>query len=263
MQRLFEKGRSLTIGRSLTFILVLQIAVAGFLLMTDIGARWRFDTASEEPSIDTPVSPGDQVRRYEPTRLRPNYSDPGSRPNIDLPDDLPPRLEFTLGKDPDFGEMLIMHGQIASGDAERFSAYLESLEAPPDGVAINSPGGVVREALQIGRLIRDQGLDTRIVPGTACLSSCPYVLAGGVERRVSLASSVGLHQHYYDTPGYLPVFLAVEGIQRGQGKTMRHLIEMGIDPGVMIYSLTTPPNDIYLLVESELIESRMATEVTN
>lgn len=61
----------------------------------------------------------------------------------------------------------------------------------------------------------------------------------------------------------MPVVLAVEGIQRGQGKTMRHLIEMGIDPGVMIHSLTTPPNDIYLLVESELVESRMATEVTN
>jgi hypothetical protein len=42
---------------------------------------------------------------------------------------------------------------------------------------------------------------------------------------------------------------------------MAHLIEMGIDPGVMIHSLTTPPNDIYVLVEGELIESRMATQI--
>lgn len=108
-----------------------------------------------------------------------------------------------------------------------------------------------------------QGLDTRIVPGTACHSSCPYVLAGG--RRASHFSGwisrppPTLIRHAKS----MPVVLAVEGIQRGQGKTMRHLIEMGIDPGVMIHSLTTPPNDIYLLVESELIESRMATEVTN
>jgi hypothetical protein len=61
----------------------------------------------------------------------------------------------------------------------------------------------------------------------------------------------------------MPVFLAVEGIQRGQGRTMQHLIEMGVDPGVMIHSLTTPPNDIYVLVENELLESRMATEVTD
>jgi len=95
-----------------------------------------------------------------------------------------------------------------------------------------------------------------------CLSSCPYVIAGGVERRVSLAGAVGLHQHYYEAPGYMPVFFAVEDIQFSQGETMGYLIEMGIDPGVMVHGLKTPPNDIYVLVESELLESRMATEVT-
>ncbi len=59
----------------------------------------------------------------------------------------------------------------------------------------------------------------------------------------------------------MPVFMAVEGIQHGQGNTMRHLIEMGVDPGLMIYSLATPPNDIYFLVESELIESQLATAI--
>lgn len=263
MERLIEKGRTLTIGTGLKFILLLQVAIASFLLMTDISARWRFTTSSDEPAIDTPVSPGDQVRRYDPTRARPNFSDPGSRPDIDLADDLAPRLEFTLRDDPDYGEVLVMHGQIAGGDAERFDAYLSSLDAPLGGVAINSPGGIVDEALQIGTLIRDQGLDTHILPNMACLSSCPYVLAGGVERRVSLAGAVGLHQHYYETPGYMPVFLAVEDIQRGQGRTMSYLIKMGIDPGVMVHSLATSPDDIYVLVESELIESRMATEVTN
>ena len=42
---------------------------------------------------------------------------------------------------------------------------------------------------------------------------------------------------------------------------MAHLIEMGIDPGVMIHSLMTPPNDIYVLIEDELIESKMATRI--
>ena len=139
---------------------------------------------------------------------------------------------------------------------------MSSLEEPPVGIAIDSPGGIVDEAIQIGTKIRDQGLDTRILPGTACLSSCPYVVAGGVERSISLTGVVGLHQHYYETPGYMPAFLAVEDIQRSQGETMGYLIEMGIDPGVMIHSLSTPPNDIYVLVESELLESRMATEVT-
>ncbi len=74
-------------------------------------------------------------------------------------------------------------------------------------------------------------------------------------------AAVGMHQHYYDTPGYMPVFLAVEGIQHGQGQTLEYLIEMGIDPGLMLYSLNTPPNEIYLLVEDELLDTRLATEV--
>ena len=51
----------------------------------------------------------------------------------------------------------------------------------------------------------------------------------------------GLHQHYYETPGYMPVYFAVENIQRSQGATMGYLIEMGVDPGIMIHGLTYAP----------------------
>ena len=44
---------------------------------------------------------------------------------------------------------------------------------------------------------------------------------------------------------------------------MGYLIEMGIDPGVMIHSLTTPPDDIYVLLASELLESGIATAMTD
>lgn len=42
---------------------------------------------------------------------------------------------------------------------------------------------------------------------------------------------------------------------------MAYLIEMGIDPSLMLYSLNTPPDDVYVLVEAELLETRLATEV--
>ena len=41
---------------------------------------------------------------------------------------------------------------------------------------------------------------------------------------------------------------------------MEFLIEMGVEPSVMLHSLNTPPDEIYVLVEEELIESRLATE---
>ncbi len=40
---------------------------------------------------------------------------------------------------------------------------------------------------------------------------------------------------------------------------MEYLIEMGIDPGLMVYSLKTPPEEIYILIEDELLSSKLAT----
>ncbi|UYV38568.1 hypothetical protein N4R57_05795 [Rhodobacteraceae bacterium D3-12] len=97
--------------------------------------------------------------------------------------------------------------------------------------------------------------------GGFCASACPYMLAGGSTRRVSRKGAVGLHQHYYEQPGYMPVMFAVENIQSGQGKTMEFLIDMGIDPALMVYSLKTPPEQIYVLVEGELLDTKIATEV--
>ena len=59
----------------------------------------------------------------------------------------------------------------------------------------------------------------------------------------------------------MPVFFAVEDIQPSQGVIMGYLIEMGLDPGVMVYGLTMPPNDIYVLVESGFLNSRLPDAV--
>ena len=63
--------------------------------------------------------------------------------------------------------------------------------------------------------------------------------------------------------GLLPAFIAVQGIQHGQGETMEYLADMGVDPLILVHALKTPPEDIYLLVEDELLEYRLATEVVD
>ncbi|WP_278246395.1 hypothetical protein [Cognatiyoonia sediminum] len=42
---------------------------------------------------------------------------------------------------------------------------------------------------------------------------------------------------------------------------MQHLIDMGVNSELMLYSLNTPPEEIYILVEEELTETRIATQV--
>ena len=255
-------GQNVTIRRFLHLTLVGQVLLAGLLLMTDMDARWLPGASPGDLGPQAPVSPGDQTRRFDPRTTRPNYTDRDTRPEIDLPSDLPQKLEFSITSVNDRGDILVLHGPIEPGDSRRFTGFLAGLETAPDSVALNSPGGAVTEALAIGRSIRAAGLDTVMLSGMACMSSCPYILASGTERQVSRSSMVGMHQHYYEAPGYMPVYFAVEDIQQGQGETVEYLIEMGVDPGLIVYSLKTPPDEIYLLVEAELIDTLLATEMT-
>lgn len=244
---------------ALRWALIAQCVIAAFLVLSDFQTRWLPRLGGDELLPTGPASPGDQVRRYDPSRTRPEYTGPEDLPKIGIPEELPNRLAFTQETLEGLGDLVMINGPIEPGDAQRFDAFLAGLPTSPDLFALNSPGGGVEEALKIGRSIREIEADTVMLPGTSCVSACPYILAAGTERSVSMKSAVGLHQHYYEAPGYLPVFFAVEDIQRGQGRTMEYLIEMGIDPGVMVHSLATPPNEIYLLVEEELVESRLAT----
>ncbi len=253
--------RGLSMQRGLALVLVAQLVIAVLLVASDIDARWIPRLMQDEDLPHGPVSPGDQLRHYEPFRIQPSFTHPTSLPDeVRMPHDLPPRLEFRVSAW-NGGEFLLINGPIEPGDAERFSAFLSGLGDLTMSVALNSPGGAVSEAIAIGRLLRENEATTIVHSGTACLSACPYILAGGALRQVSRKGAVGMHQHYYDTPGFLPAFLAVESIQHGQGQTMEYLLEMGILPSVMLYSLNTPPDSIYVLVEEELLETGLATSV--
>ncbi len=249
----------MTMRRGLALALVAQFVIATLLVVSDLEARLNTQLSSGPNVPEGPVAPGDQVRRYEPRETRPTYADPSTLPDMDLPADLPERLEFTMQDAGESGSVLLLNGAIENGDAGRFEAYLASLGELTVPVALNSPGGVVDEALEIGRILRAQDAETAVLPGMVCVSACPYMLAGGADRTVSLRGAVGMHQHYYETPAYLPAFWAVEDIQQGQGRVMEFLIEMGVEPSVMLHSLNTPPGEIYVLVEEELIDSRLAT----
>ncbi|MEL6889667.1 MAG: hypothetical protein AAFO86_13295, partial [Pseudomonadota bacterium] len=107
-------------------------------------------------------------------------------------------------------------------------------------------------ALALGRHIRMKGIATRMLPGEFCYSACPYLLAAGPSRDISQGASVGVHQHYFGENTLLPAAFAIEDIQRGQAEVMAYLDEMGIDPLVMTHALSTPPDQIYVLLPEEL-----------
>ncbi|MGB5864132.1 MAG: hypothetical protein WBG95_07495 [Sulfitobacter sp.] len=227
------------VGRVLIGVLGFQLMLGGLLFVGDLQDGFslpRFSPTS--PRLTEPVRPGDQTRRFSPRRATPNRTEP-----------LPERLILTVVAG---GEAVLLEGAIENGDALRILKQIEDLPEAPTRALLNSPGGSVQDALELGRALRSREMQTEIRDGDICYSACPYLLAAGVTRTIPDSASVGVHQHYFGESTILPAFAAVEDIQRGQGEVMRYLDEMGIDPLVMQHALVTPPDEIYVLLPEEL-----------
>ncbi len=231
-------------ARVLTAVLVFQLAIGAFLVLGDVQqARFALPGfGPDAPRLTEPVRPGDQRRVFNPGRDR-----PATRPARD-PGQLPDRLVLTKSD----GTTYRLEGGVSEGDAERIIKLLQDTQPAPEWLILQSPGGVVGDALELGRYIRQTGINTRMLAGEYCYSACPYILMGGVEREVDEKAQVGVHQHYFGESSILPASFAVEDIQAGQGEVMLFLDEMGIDPLVMVPALTTPPDEIYVLLPQEL-----------
>lgn len=252
-----ERGVSAS-GRVLRAMLAAQIGLAGLIVFGDF-ARVLPDlwTANPVPPAAVPVRPGDQTRRYAPRDLP---MDRPAGPGFPRSDTVPERLQFTETRIDD-RPALMLEGEIEPGDADRFDAYLAQAAGKPEVIALHSPGGSVSDALEIGRTIRAAEMETVMQAGAACFSACPYILAAGVVRAVSREALVGVHQHYFGENTFLPAFVAVESIQHGQGEVLDYLGEMGIDLRLSAKAMQTPPQSIYILLEAELTEFQLATDL--
>ncbi|ARE42432.1 putative periplasmic protein (plasmid) [Rhodovulum sp. P5] len=226
-------------------VLGVQACIAALLVAMDLFS------ALPKPGFPTSPGPtGPSVRPYTPDRHPASPDAPRGRPMAD-------RLTFD-----GTGARLHLTGKIAPGDAERLMLELSRREhegTPVRVLDLDSTGGSVHDALAIGRALRAGEIDTEVVDGAICFSACPYIFAGGVARRVEAGGRLGVHQHYFGENTFLPAFMAVKDIQRGQADVMAHLRAMGVDPALMEPAMRTPPEEIYVLDRQELTEFRLVT----
>lgn len=230
------------VARVLMGILIFQLGLGGLLVLGDMQGLRLPSFGPDVPRLTEPVRPGDQRRTFRPDRDRPTVQ-PARNPG-----ELPDRLVLTQAN----GTTYRLEGGIRAGDAPRLIGMLDAADPSPDTLILQSPGGSVSDAMELGRHIRAQGIDTQMLAGEFCYSACPYLLASGATRDIDDDASVGVHQHYFGENSFLPAGFAVEDIQRGQGEVMTYLNDMGIDPLVMQHALSTPPDEIYVLLPEEL-----------
>ena len=111
--------------------------------------------------------------------------------------------------------------------------------------AMNSPGGVVNEAMQMREVILKTGAMTLLPDDVTCASACLWLFAGGKSRMMVSTAQVGVH-----------------GTMNPQGKeapegtvfSARFAKQIGIPDSVIAAMVTTPPDDITWLSPRQLTE---------
>jgi hypothetical protein len=154
---------------------------------------------------------------------------------------------------------LMVTGTIVGGTAELFAAEISKRRSYIKKVVLRSPGGSVRDALAMGRLIRENLFTTEVEAGGYCASSCPLLFAGGVDRRVGRDAAIGVHQVAIIDPGNLSMVTGMEGAQQISAECQKYLRDMGIDLEVWIHAMETPREELYYFRPDELINLKLAT----
>lgn len=148
---------------------------------------------------------------------------------------------------------IILSGDIEPSDAVTFGAL--AAEAPANAVRMvlpNTKGGDVAAAMDIGRILRNEGFNVVILPGAECFSSCVFILAAGIDKRVQ--GSVGIHRPYFvaATEGSV-----ADAIKETKEQIEVYLGEMNIPLRLAEDMFSVDPADMRLLNERELSDYRL------
>lgn len=205
------------------------------------------------------------VRLSEPI-LPPAVEDDGGEPRhrTDPRDNIrtsEAALEQSLRMELGAEGVLSVEGTIDIGAAQRFEDELARRGEYIRTVSLNSPGGSLDDALAIARLIREHGLATKVEAGALCASSCPLVLAGGMERSVSGDAAIGLHQFYAAPRNLTSPAQAMADAQLTAARISRYLAEMEVDPTLWLHALDTPPRELYYLTPEEMRAYDLVTTI--
>lgn len=190
--------------------------------------------------------------------LPPSRRGDGSRRPFRAPDEtLAAPMKFELLAD---GRMTAT-GTITPGTADAFASEIAKRGAYVKTIVLHSPGGSVRDALAMGRLIRERKFETAVENGRYCASSCPLVFAGGIERRAGEQAALGVHQVFALTREPLSGESGMDNAQRVSAECQRYLREMGVDPAVWVHAMETPKDELHYFDGNAMLGLKLATRV--
>jgi hypothetical protein len=170
-----------------------------------------------------------------------------------------------------------LSGPVESGDAEKVWNVIRSLDVEKTGAAlnvtINSPGGSVSEALEIGRLLNKL---PRLLPITVtsavgvkgqpvaspgdCASACVLIYLGATYRFLSPGSRIGVHQFSFQDGVGISSNEATSVSQLLAADITEYLREVRVDPELFSTMSKTSAENIHWVDHAELRRMRVLNE---
>lgn len=154
----------------------------------------------------------------------------------------------------DGGRMaLLVTGSIEHGDGAKFRS--EATKYDKADVLLESEGGALSDALDIGEAIRLKGYATAVLNGSECNSACALIWLAGTPRRLSKSGRVGFHAAYTDNAGS-PQESGLANAMVGRYLTLLNLPEKAV-----IFATSAPPSKLTWLTAANYAESGIDVDV--
>jgi hypothetical protein len=175
-------------------------------------------------------------------------------------------------------QVISAQGQIDDGTAQSLLEFVQQSGGRANRVLLlDSPGGHVQAAMELGATIRHLGLAVVVarpgggqaydgnLPAGVCYSACVYALMGGKKRVVPPQSHVGLHRMYnYNTSfdaaqgGFVNERYYDDGGMRR--KLSNYARRMGVDSGLVDFAEHGSSDQVHVLTRAEIQRWRLASQ---
>ena len=161
--------------------------------------------------------------------------------------------------------LIYLDGPVDPGATSRVVSLILAEHITHAVVYLNSPGGSLVTAMQLGRVLREHAFDTRVGTRTTdatraaagtCHSACPFILAGGVRRSLETASAIGLHRAANRAP--VSDEDAFQHVVETQ--VVEYLAEMGVRVEVARIMAAIPHDQLRDLTVDEALRLNLLTE---
>ena len=114
------------------------------------------------------------------------------------------KMNFMVGYNSDGSAFLYLEGEFNVNTYKNFLHYLNESDMDFKEIKINSNGGVMATAMQIGAYVYKHKWNTGVDKEMRCLSACSFVYFAGKSKSLQGGAIVGLHRPYMpnvaDTP---------------------------------------------------------------